>query len=97
MRSSLRVPDWPRSIAGIDAPVGELAVEDQLHVAGALELLKDQVVHPAAGLDQAVPSTVSEPPSSKTRAEPKSRFGISMARISTPPDMVRPPGPTFLL
>ena len=48
MRSSLRVPDWPMSMAGIDAAVGQLAVEHQLHVAGALELLKDQVVHAAS-------------------------------------------------
>ena len=35
-----------------DAAVGQLAVEHQLHVAGAFELLKDQVVHAAAGVDQ---------------------------------------------
>ena len=29
--------------------------------------------------------TVSEPPSSKTRAVPNSRLGTSMARMSTPP------------
>ena len=40
------------SIAGIDAPVGELAVEHELHVAGALELLEDHLVHARAGLDQ---------------------------------------------
>jgi hypothetical protein len=31
---------------------GELAVEAQLHVAGALELLEDHLVHAAAGVDQ---------------------------------------------
>ena len=36
----------------VDAAVGQLAVEHQLHVAGALELLKDEVVHARAGLDQ---------------------------------------------
>ena len=35
-----------------DAAVGQLAVEHQLHVAGAFELLEDQVVHAAAGVDQ---------------------------------------------
>ena len=36
-----------------DAPLGQPAVEVQLHVAGALELLVDHVVHAAAGVDQA--------------------------------------------
>jgi murein L,D-transpeptidase YcbB/YkuD len=35
-----------------DAPVGELAVEHQLGVPGALELLEDDLVHARAGLDQ---------------------------------------------
>src|SRR5579862_3743733 len=33
-------------------PLLQLAVEVELHVAGALELLVDHVVHPAAGVDQ---------------------------------------------
>ena len=37
---------------GPEAHLGALAVEDELHVAGALELLEDDVVHAAAGLDQ---------------------------------------------
>src|SRR5882724_741208 len=37
---------------GIDAPVGQAPVEDELRVAGALELLEDHLVHPAAGVDQ---------------------------------------------
>ena len=41
------------SIDGEDAPLGQLAVEVQLHVAGALELLVDHVVHAAAGIHQA--------------------------------------------
>src|SRR5579875_2869526 len=32
--------------------VGEFAAQPQLHVAGALELLEDDLVHPGAGLDQ---------------------------------------------
>ena len=36
-----------------DALLGQLAVEVQLHVAGALELLVDDVVHARAGVDQA--------------------------------------------
>ena len=35
------------------APLGQLAVEVQLHVAGALELLVDHLVHARAGVDQA--------------------------------------------
>src|SRR3972149_1842195 len=38
---------------GEDAPLGEAAVEVQLHVAGALELLVDDLVHAAAGVDEA--------------------------------------------
>src|SRR3990167_8966359 len=37
---------------GEDALVGDLAVEDDFRVAGALELLEDHFVHPAAGVDQ---------------------------------------------
>ena len=37
---------------GEDALVGQLAREVQLHVGGALELLEDDVVQAAAGLDQ---------------------------------------------
>ena len=37
---------------GPDALVDEAAVEVQLHVAGALELLEDHFVHAAAGVDQ---------------------------------------------
>src|ERR1700687_4381505 len=37
---------------GEDALVAELAVEDDFHVAGALELLEDDVVHAAAGFNQ---------------------------------------------
>ena len=35
-----------------DALVDQLAVEDDFHVAGALELFKDHVVHARAGIDQ---------------------------------------------
>ena len=37
---------------GVDALVADLAVENELHVAGALELLEDEVVHAAIGLDK---------------------------------------------
>ena len=33
--------------------VGEVAVERQLHVAGAFEFFEDHLIHPAAGVDQA--------------------------------------------
>jgi hypothetical protein len=36
----------------VEAALGEPAVEPQLHVAGALELLEDDLVHLRAGLDQ---------------------------------------------
>ena len=39
---------------------------------------------------RAVAMIVSEPPSSRFRAAPKIRFGISSARMSIPPDIVRP-------
>jgi hypothetical protein len=35
-----------------DAAVGDGAVEDELHVPGALELLEDHLVHPAARVDE---------------------------------------------
>ena len=38
---------------GPDAKVGEVPVERQLHVAGALELLEDHLIHPAARVDEA--------------------------------------------
>ena len=37
----------------VDPLLGELPVEDELRVAGALELLVDHVVHPGAGVDEA--------------------------------------------
>ncbi len=36
----------------VDAPVGHLAVEHDLHVARTLELLEDDLVHAAAGVNQ---------------------------------------------
>src|SRR4029079_13481411 len=38
-----------------DALLGELPVEDELRVAGALELLVNDVIHARAGVDQARP------------------------------------------
>ena len=35
-----------------DAPIGELPVEHELHVPGALELLENQLVHATPGVDQ---------------------------------------------
>ena len=35
-----------------DAAVGQIAIELELHVAGALELLKDDLVHLGAGIDK---------------------------------------------
>ena len=75
---------------GEDALVGQLAVEHQLHVAGALELLEDDLVHPEPVSTRAVARIVSEPPSSMLRAAPKNRFGRVQGLESTPPDMVRP-------
>src|SRR5262245_34688440 len=37
---------------GEDAAIGELAIEVELHVARALELLEDHVIHPRAGIDE---------------------------------------------
>ena len=36
----------------VDAAICNLAIQHELHVAGALELLEDQFVHPASGFDQ---------------------------------------------
>src|SRR5690349_3839881 len=36
----------------VDALVADLAIEDELHVAGALELLEDELIHAAVGLDE---------------------------------------------
>src|SRR3546814_11806254 len=36
----------------VDPALGEAAIEAQLHVAGALELLEDHLVHAAPGLDE---------------------------------------------
>src|SRR5258707_794952 len=36
----------------VDAQVADLAIEDELHVAGALELEKDELIHTAAGLNE---------------------------------------------
>src|SRR5690606_22285546 len=36
----------------VDAPLGEAAVEPELHVPGALELLEDDLVHAAARLHE---------------------------------------------
>jgi hypothetical protein len=68
-----------------DALVGELAVEVDLHVAGALELLEDHLVHAEPVSISAVAMMVSEPPSSMLRAAPKKRFGRCSALASTPP------------
>ena len=46
---------------------------------------------------RAVPTIVSEPPSSNSRAVAKSFLGMSMALMSTPPLIVRPVLPTHLL
>ena len=37
---------------GIDSLVTDLSVQDELHVSGTLEFLKDQFVHPAIGFDE---------------------------------------------
>jgi hypothetical protein len=48
----------------------------QLHVAGALELLKNDVVQTAAVSMRAVAKMVRLPPSSMLRAAPKNRLGL---------------------
>jgi len=60
-----------------DALVDELAVKNDFHVAGALELFEDDFVHAGAGIDEAVAMMVSEPPSSMLRAAPKKRLGAA--------------------
>ncbi len=36
----------------VDAAIGQFAIEHEFHVAGAFELLEDQVVHAASGVDE---------------------------------------------
>src|SRR3954466_1724951 len=36
----------------VNALIADFAIEDHLHVAGALEFLEDELVHSAAGLDE---------------------------------------------
>ncbi len=50
--SSLRVPALADVERREDALVGNLAVEDDFRVTGALELFEDDLVHAAAGVDQ---------------------------------------------
>ncbi len=50
--SSLRVPDFGNVNGRKQPPVGKLSVEDQLHVARALEFLKNQFVHARPGINQ---------------------------------------------
>ena len=50
--SSLRVPEATGIDGREDAAVGEVAVELELHVARALELLEDDLVHLGAGVDE---------------------------------------------
>ncbi len=50
--SSLRVPERVMSIAGKVRLSGHFPIEDELGIAGALELLEDHLVHAAAGIDQ---------------------------------------------
>ena len=76
---------------GVDAHLRDLAVENQFHVAGALELLEDNLVHPAARSIRAVAMIVSEPASRVLRAAAKSLRGVSSALMSRPPLPVRPP------
>lgn len=38
--------------SGVDVHLRDAAVEDELHVAGAFELLEDEVIHAAVGLYQ---------------------------------------------
>ena len=50
--SSRRVLERPDVDGGEDAAFGKFAVEQQFHVAGALEFFVDHVIHAAAGIDQ---------------------------------------------
>src|SRR3954453_24073737 len=73
-----------------DPLVRELAVELELHVAGALELLEDDLVHPRAGLDQRrredrQRSAVLDV--ARSTEEPLRRIE---RRGSTPPERMRP-------
>src|SRR5439155_18141162 len=81
----------------INSLIANFSVQDHFHVAGTFELLKDQLVIRLPVSIRAVATMVSEPASSVFRAAAKILRGISMARASMPPLMVRPPRPLALL
>ena len=75
---------------GIDVALGDLAVEHEFHVAGALELLEDECRRPWYWFRRGRwPMMVREPASRVLRAAAKRRRGTSRAPASMPPDMVR--------
>jgi hypothetical protein len=93
----LRVPDLQDVDRREDALVGDLAVQHDFLLPGALEFFEDHFVHAAAGVDQRVAMMVSEPPSSMLRAAPKKRLGRCRALASTPPVSTLPDDGTTVL
>jgi hypothetical protein len=82
-----RAVDVDRWIA---ASVGELAVEHDLAVPGALELLEDNLVHARAGLDQRGADDREAAALLEVARAPKKRFGLCSAFESTPPERILP-------
>ncbi len=70
----------------IHALVHQPAVEVQLHVARALELFKDHIVHPRACLHQRRGDDRQRAALFNVGAEPKKRLGLCRAAASRPPE-----------
>ena len=84
-------------MAGEDAPVGELAVEVDFHVAGALELLEDHFVHARAGVDQRGGDDGQRAALLDVAGRAEEALGRCRALVSTPPDRILPDGGTTVL
>jgi len=81
----------------VDAPVGQLPVEVDFEVPGALNSSKITSSMRDPVSMSAVATIVSEPAPSIFRAAPKNRLGFWSALLSTPPDRMRPDVGTTVL
>jgi len=83
-------PGCPEVYRGEYAFVCHAAVEDELHVPGPLEFLKNQLVHPRTRVDEGGGDDCERASVFEVPRRPENAFGISSARASTPPDIVLP-------
>ena len=80
-----------------DALVDQLAVEDDFHVAGALELFEDHVVHAGAGIDQRGGDDGERAAFFDVAGRAEEALGRCRALESTPPESTLPEGGTMVL